>query len=109
MIFYSLVAKVQEPGDLGWAAFPATATYVYRDVEMANNCSGLNDWNLYLNEKGYIKSARTGSPGTIAANIPPEKFAKMFTVYNRRFLRSMRTRICLCGNQGLLPGKKWVI
>jgi hypothetical protein len=69
-------------GDLGWGTFPATATYVYRDVENPNGCAGLNDWNWYLNEKGYIKSA---NPGTIVSNMPPEKFAKMFTVYNRRF------------------------
>lgn len=69
-------------GDLGWATFPATTTYVYRDVEQPNGCAGLNDWNWYLNEKGYIRSA---NPATAAGNIPPEKYAKMFTVYNRRF------------------------
>lgn len=69
-------------GDLGWATFPATATYVYRDNENPNNCNGINDWNWYLNEKGYIRSA---NPNTLAGNIPPEKSAKMFTVYNRRF------------------------
>jgi hypothetical protein len=50
-------------------------TYVYGDTEIKEL------W--YLNENGYIKS---GTSTTSASNIPPEKFAKMFTVYDRRFL-----------------------
>ncbi len=61
----------------GMPGFPMpTTSYVYGDVESTD---GL--W--YLNEKGYIKSATTG---TLTTNIPTEKKAKMFTVYNRRFM-----------------------
>ncbi len=67
------VRKIAE----GIPSFPMPATtYVYGDVESSD---GL--W--YLNEKGYIRSA---TAGTISSNIPPEKFSKMFTVYNRRFM-----------------------
>jgi hypothetical protein len=61
----------------GIPSFPMPMTsYLYGDVESPDQL-----W--YLNEKGYIRSA---SSTTIAGNIPPEKFAKMFTVYNRRFM-----------------------
>jgi len=61
----------------GMRGFPMPTTkYVYGDVESPDEV-----W--YLNEKGYIRPASTS---TTAANTPPEKFAKMFTVYNRRFI-----------------------
>ncbi len=61
----------------GMPSFPMPMTnYVYGDPEST-------DQYWYLNEKGYIRSASTA---TTAANTPPEKFAKMFTVYNRRFM-----------------------
>jgi hypothetical protein len=61
----------------GMPGFPMPTTkYVYGDVESPDEV-----W--YLNEKGYIRPA---SSSTTAANTPPEKFAKMFTVYNRRFI-----------------------
>ncbi len=66
------VRKIQ----VSLADFPMpTTTYVYRDTESTDSY-----W--YLNEKNYIRSANSG---TSASNIPPEKAAKMFTVYNRRF------------------------
>jgi hypothetical protein len=67
------VRKISE----GIPGFPMpTTAYVYGDPEST-------DQFWYLNEKGYIRSA---NPSTLASNIPPEKFAKMFTVYNRRFM-----------------------
>jgi hypothetical protein len=61
---------------VGIPDFPMpTTTYVYCDVEST-------DRHWYLSEKNYIQSATSG---TISSNIPPEKAAKMFTVYNRRF------------------------
>jgi hypothetical protein len=61
----------------GVPTFPMpTTSYVYGDPESTDQL-----W--YLNEKGYIKSATST---TASSNIPPEKFAKMFTVYNRRFM-----------------------
>jgi hypothetical protein len=61
----------------GIPTFPMpTTSYVYGDPESTDQL-----W--YLSEKGYIKSATST---TASSNIPPEKFAKMFTVYNRRFM-----------------------
>lgn len=61
----------------GIPGFPMPTTkYVYGDVESPDEI-----W--YLNEKGYVKSQNTAAA---ASNIPPEKPAKMFTVYNRRFI-----------------------
>lgn len=66
------VRKIQ----VGIPDFPMpTTSYVYCDAEST-------DRHWYLSEKNYIKSATSG---TISSNIPPEKAAKMFTVYNRRF------------------------
>jgi len=66
------VRKIQ----VGIPDFPMpTTNYVYCDVESP-------DRHWYLNEKNYIRSATSG---TLSSNIPPEKAAKMFTVYNRRF------------------------
>jgi hypothetical protein len=67
------IRKISE----GFPGFPMPNTsYVYGDVESTDGI-----W--YLNEKGYILSATTG---TLSTNVPPEKSAKMFTVYNRRFM-----------------------
>jgi hypothetical protein len=61
----------------GMRGFPMPTTkYVYGDVESPDEV-----W--YLTEKGYIRPANTAAA---ASNIPPEKPAKMFTVYNRRFI-----------------------
>ncbi len=66
------VRKIQ----VGIPSFPMpTTTYVYFDTEST-------DGYWYLNVKNYIKSATSG---TLSSNIPPEKAAKMFTAYNRRF------------------------
>jgi len=63
------VRKITMPSG---APFPApNSTYVYTAAENTDEL-----W--YLNEKGFIKSAAT-------TNNPPEKFAKMFTVYATRF------------------------
>ena len=51
------------------------STYIYRDTQS-------EDLYWYLNEKNYIRSAKSS---TLSSNIPPEKGAKMFTAYNRRF------------------------
>jgi hypothetical protein len=66
------VRKIQ----VGIPDFPMpTTTYVYRDTEST-------DYYWYLNEKNYIRPANSSA---ISSNIPPEKAAKMFTAYNRRF------------------------
>lgn len=61
---------------VGMRDFPMpTTTYVYCDAESP-------DRHWYLNEKNYIRSANSS---TVSSNIPPEKAAKIFTAYNRRF------------------------
>lgn len=66
------VRKIQ----VGMPDFPMPTTkYVYSDVEST-------DRHWYLNEKNYILPENSRA---IASNIPPEKAAKMFTAYNRRF------------------------
>ena len=60
----------------GLPDFPMpNTTYIYCDTEST-------DRYWYLNEKKYIKSAKSS---TLSTNIPPENAAKMFTAYNRRF------------------------